>query len=217
MDVRKNLLLFPLAVAGLQLELMSPQPRLLAVALALSGRTTSWRTDEAISVATLLGVGLDEVLTADDDGEQRWLALLPALQNLLSPSVIFMRGPKLTSPGFRWAPSTFLDLDRETELAFLTRRETQDELPWQISNRGAFVTFPGLLFGVIPKPLTSTFCFESKATAKRFWATTGLRPDGRANWDIANIPTARAMDLSCSGFLTRTLKTPGRSCSLTAQ
>jgi hypothetical protein len=185
-DVKKTQLLLSLTIVNLQLELLSAPRRLFAVALALAMRRTSKPTDEAISVATLLDRGIDEVLSVH--GKQRWLALLPALRDLMSPAVIFMRGPKMSSPGYRWAPSTFLDLDQENELAYLTRREGSDDSPLSISDSGLKVSFPGLLFGPIPKPLTPVFCFESKATNERFWATTGIRPDGTASWDIEHPP-----------------------------
>jgi hypothetical protein len=62
--------------------------------------------------------------------------LLPALTGLLSLAVIFVRDPKMSSPGYHWASSTFLDLDRETELGFLAHKGNSDDLPSQISDRG---------------------------------------------------------------------------------
>jgi hypothetical protein len=120
--------------------------------------TSSKREDEAIYLATLLDRGLDEVLTFH--GKERWPVLMPALTEILSPSVIFMHGPKMTIPGYRWASSSFLDLDRENELGLLTYKENLDASPLQLTDRGVLVDFPGLVFKTIPRPLLLRFLFQ---------------------------------------------------------
>jgi hypothetical protein len=134
-------------------------------------RTTSRRTDEAISFATLLERGLDEVLKVHE--KERWLALMPALAELPSPSVIFMHGPKMGIPGYRWAPSTFLNLDRGNELELLTSRENSDGSHLQFTDRGVLVDFPGLVFKAIPRPLLPIFCVSSQWTLQ---SDTGQQP-----------------------------------------
>jgi hypothetical protein len=185
--VKKNLLLFPLTIACLQYQKLSAPRQLYAIAIALAMRKTSKPTDEAISVATLLGQGLDEVLRVH--GKERWPAHLPTLKDPMSPTVIFMRGPKMTSVRYCWAPSTFLDLDDETKLSYLARREGAKDPPLNITDTGLTVSFPGFLFGATTKPLTPIFCFESKATGERFWATTGTRPTGTASWNVEDPPS----------------------------
>lgn len=177
----KNLLQFSLTVFGLQQGSLSASRRLFAIALSLATRTTSKQQDEALCIATLLGRGIDEVLNAEDD--RRWLALLSVLKDLISPTVIFMRGPKMGTKGYRWAPSTFLDLEKEGELANMIRGDDSTSPPVDFSDRGILVRFPGMLLKTIPKPLTSVFCLESGETKQRFWSTTGILQDGTTSWD----------------------------------
>jgi hypothetical protein len=94
-DTVKNLLQFSLTVVGLQQESLSASRRLFAIVLSLATRTTSKQQDEALCITTLLGRGVDEVLSAEDD--RRWLALLSVLKEFMSPTVIFMRCPKMVT------------------------------------------------------------------------------------------------------------------------
>jgi hypothetical protein len=185
-DTLKNLLQFSLTVATLQLGLLSASRCLYAIVLSLATRTTSKQQDEALCITTLLGRGIDEVLNVEDD--RRWLALLSVLRDLMSPTVIFMRCPKMVIEGYRWAPSTFLDLEREGELAYLTRGDDSTSPRADFSDRGILVSFPGLLFKTIPKPLTSVFCFELEETKQRFWSTTGILHDGTTLWNNITPP-----------------------------
>jgi hypothetical protein len=182
----KNLLQFSLTVVGLKQESLSASRRLFAIVLSLATRTTSKQQDEALCITTLLGRGIDEVLSAEDD--RRWLALLSVLKEFMSPTVIFMRCPKMVTEGYRWAPSTFLDLEKESELANMIRRDDSTSPPVEFSDRGILVRFPGMLLKTIPKPLTSVFCLESYETKQRFWSTTGILQDGTTSWNNKEPP-----------------------------
>lgn len=75
-------------------------------------RSTTRRSDETICISTILGMSVMpflEVEAASDDElcDQRMIKLLSNL-SILPASLVFSRGPKLTVPGFRWAPKTLL-------------------------------------------------------------------------------------------------------------
>lgn len=114
---------------------------------------------------------------------------MPALAELISPSVIFMKCPKMSTAGFRWAPSTFLDLDRGIELSLLGFREHPEDSTLQLTDRGVLVDFPGFLFQSIPKPLLLIFCYESTKTTKRYWATPGMCPGSNSAYNFKNPPS----------------------------
>lgn len=75
-------------------------------------RSTTRRSDETICISTILGMGVMpflevEAASSDELCDQRMMKLLSNL-SILPSSLVFSRGPKLTVPGFRWAPKTFL-------------------------------------------------------------------------------------------------------------
>lgn len=78
------------------------------VAKSLRWRFTSNAEDEIPAIVSLLdvdGAAILDIPTAD----QRMAKLLLELQHL-SPNIIFLKGPKLPIPGFRWAPATLMSM-----------------------------------------------------------------------------------------------------------
>lgn len=88
---------------------MQPGEDFQQLLLNLRGRETTRASDEAICLATLLGQGLEEVLSVPDD--QKWIQFLRILSEhqFLCPDMIFLPGKKLTEPGFRWAFKSLLE------------------------------------------------------------------------------------------------------------
>ncbi|KAK1962844.1 hypothetical protein LY78DRAFT_660871, partial [Colletotrichum sublineola] len=75
-------------------------------------RSTSRPSDETVCIATLLGMDVMRLLeieteSMDQTCEKRMIRLLSDL-TYIPCSLIFSPGPKLSTPGFRWAPRTLL-------------------------------------------------------------------------------------------------------------
>lgn len=80
-----------------------PYTKLLALMRDLHSRRTTKAEDEPICIATLMNIDLaafKELPTMED--VYRSIRQLPR-------NLIFASGPRLQTPGFRWAPSTFLE------------------------------------------------------------------------------------------------------------
>ena len=82
-------------------ETQAPQVMLRAI----RDRTSSRAYDEAIVIATFLGLDVGQILAATP--EQKMAALLGAMSSIPT-NVLFALGPRLQQRGLHWAPSTFL-------------------------------------------------------------------------------------------------------------
>ncbi|KAK2010193.1 hypothetical protein LZ32DRAFT_693419 [Colletotrichum eremochloae] len=81
----------------------------------LTMRSTTRRSDETICISTLLGMDVLPLLNLEADSEedlceQRMIKLLVNL-SVIPASLAFSTGPKMRTPGFRWAPQTLLQSD----------------------------------------------------------------------------------------------------------
>ncbi|KAF2135516.1 uncharacterized protein K452DRAFT_239254 [Aplosporella prunicola CBS 121167] len=76
------------------------------VARALRWRTTSRPSDETLAIASLLGID-PLALLAEDKSERRFAKLLEAV-GAVPRNILFASGAKMTEPGLRWAPRTFM-------------------------------------------------------------------------------------------------------------
>jgi hypothetical protein len=74
---------------------------------ALEYRTTSKRTDEAVCLASILGLDVRPVLDAGDTAEAKMCALYKQISEYPA-EILFHRGERLVSDGYRWAPLSFL-------------------------------------------------------------------------------------------------------------
>lgn len=72
---------------------------------AIANRITSRTGDETICIATFLGINPQPLLMIPDVDRMKVLfTLLP----VIPATILFARAPRLSSEGFRWAPSTLL-------------------------------------------------------------------------------------------------------------
>lgn len=79
--------------------------KVLAVAAALQGRSTSVASDEPTCLSVLLDLDVAEILRTDPNSRmQKFWRMLPAIPEVIA----FSTFPSLDSDGLRWAPSTFL-------------------------------------------------------------------------------------------------------------
>jgi hypothetical protein len=85
--------------------------RLISLAFSLSGRSTSWATDEAICMVNLLGLDLAPILDiSTEDASCATLRMREMWKQWTAVplAIIFNRAPRLPYKGFRWAQSTFV-------------------------------------------------------------------------------------------------------------
>lgn len=78
---------------------------------AMRLRRTSWRGDEIICFAQMLGLPVKEILAVEGGHEQRMVACLSMLDHV-PLGLLFTYGPKLEISGYRWAPLSFLQEER---------------------------------------------------------------------------------------------------------
>ncbi|EMD40983.1 hypothetical protein CERSUDRAFT_80629 [Gelatoporia subvermispora B] len=81
--------------------------RLRAVTNALCGRLTSKLSDETLAISSLLGID-SYALASTDSMSERMKMLLLQHGEIPADMPFINRGSRLTEPGFRWAPATFL-------------------------------------------------------------------------------------------------------------
>lgn len=110
---------------------------------SVRNRSTSYSTDEPLCLATLAGLEMEDIarFTGEEDRMYNfWRILKP------NPSMMaFWTGPRLRTPGRRWAPATLrgnLDLKLDHRKALDEESTGQDLV---ITDRGMMLRAPGLL------------------------------------------------------------------------
>lgn len=80
----------------------------------LQRRSTSVASDEALCIATLMDLSMDELLKVEGTVEARMMKiwhLVAEKYNGIPASILFLDYPKLRRQGYHWAPSTLLHED----------------------------------------------------------------------------------------------------------
>ena len=105
----------------------------------LSFRSTSLVEDEAICLATLLGLDVDAILRAPREERMKkfW-----DLQPSYTSNLLAFSGPKLTQPGYRWAPSSFLNTTTQIADSLL---ECNDQIKVTKTNQGLLLNCSGII------------------------------------------------------------------------
>jgi hypothetical protein len=110
----------------------------------LAWRSTSIAEDEAVCLSIITGLDSSEIgqviafKSHEDRMTQFW-----RLTKILSSEILFWDGPRLSQPGMRWAPRTFLD---KGPTPFLQQRSQRYQSA-QLTGEGLHVRLPGLLLG----------------------------------------------------------------------
>ena len=103
---------YPLFKQYAVLEACATQPdlsdRLACIIMSVSTRSTSKYGDEAICLATLMGLDLKTIVDAPD--EERMCLLLKMLE-ALPTGIAFSEGPRMRRRGLGWAPTSLLESD----------------------------------------------------------------------------------------------------------
>ena len=82
---------------------------------ALPYRSTSKTIDETLCLAHILGIDASRLVVIDDDQlrMKEFLQILTEYHASFPMRFLFTKEPKLRLEGFRWAPASLMDLDRE--------------------------------------------------------------------------------------------------------
>jgi hypothetical protein len=110
---------------------------------SVRNRSTSYATDEALCLATLAGLRMEDIahFTGEEDRMYQFWQLLRPTPSMMA----FWTGPRLKTPGRRWAPATLrgnLDLRLDQRKA---AEEEQNEMENIFSEQGLLLHAPGLL------------------------------------------------------------------------
>lgn len=114
------------------------------VARSLEWRATNRPSDETLAIASLLG--LQPAVLVHLNAEERMMQLLRAIGKM-PRNVLFLSGFKLRSPGFRWAPTSFMDTHAGSSGGAMLSTRGSDA---RLTPRGLEATYYAFLF-----PLTT--------------------------------------------------------------
>src|SRR5436189_201171 len=92
----------------LQVHLLTPAMQQFVIWDSLTNRMTSRRGDESLCLAILLGLSVEELLSAKR--EDRICKYWSLHVHGVPDSVLFVLGEHLKAPGFGWAPANIMKL-----------------------------------------------------------------------------------------------------------
>jgi hypothetical protein len=138
--------------------------RLSTLARALQYRTTSRHEDEAICLTSVLGHEVSSI-TATSSAEER-MAIFYSFADHVPRNIIFRNMPRLETPGYRWAPKSFLQQS--------TRIATAGSFEAPRDENGVYLDLVALEFCSITPPTWPNWHFVlTEGAGKRHWS---LRP-----------------------------------------
>ncbi|KAL6884464.1 hypothetical protein GGI43DRAFT_322641 [Trichoderma evansii] len=121
------------------IPLSSLKEELSRMVATIQYRTTSNAADEALCIATLAGVGTEDIIQFSSAG-QRMKKLLIELRQM-SSSIVFMASPKLDEENFTWAPCSFLSIDVTAGMIMRVDKDLKNAA--FCDNEGLHATYPG--------------------------------------------------------------------------
>ncbi|KAI4113052.1 MAG: hypothetical protein LQ345_005895 [Seirophora villosa] len=124
-------------------------PDLATAVKALQGRSVTVPSDEPLLIAGLLQLDTSYLLDGPESSRmQRLWSLMPLAPKGIPMSIIFRHDSRLTQPGYRWAPQTFLELHDDFKVD--TNPTLSDDLPALLTPAGLDVCFAAI---PIEKPM----------------------------------------------------------------
>lgn len=111
------------------------------LATALKHRDLSQAEDEPLCIAAFLGLNFGEIAEKPTGRMEHLWSSIDRTRKMISRNIIFYVGPRLTTPGYRWAPRTMLHIN--------------DQSPFYLSSETprADVTRQGLLLSCAAVPI----------------------------------------------------------------
>ncbi|EMD41760.1 hypothetical protein CERSUDRAFT_110334 [Gelatoporia subvermispora B] len=153
------------------------------VARSLRWRTTSRLSDETLAISSLLDVDAYEL--AGLPANERMKALLLRVGKVAS-NIIFLSGPKIDSPGFQWAPATFMVRGARAELN--TTRKDAICTPAGLISKYAYIAFKQTTFEAKER-----WCLRENSAGPKFSVDDSEREDSSGS--------RIAKDYTCSALL----------------
>jgi len=136
--------------------------KMLPILEVVTHRKTSKLTDETICIATLLNFEEKSIRKILDfkSPEERMRAFLVILGEF-HQNIIFCEFPMLQTPGFRWAPRSFLNQTGSLwpkSANELSQDQPGDRFSVLASSGGLHVTFPGIKLGAVNRITEKLMC-----------------------------------------------------------
>ena len=133
-------------VAFLTGELAGQRRNLVTLAPLTQWRATSFRADEAVVLANVMGADPRPILAISaEDLDGRMTALIQSFDSF-PVDVLFAPPPHLSRHGWRWAPSSFLNCFRGTTFRGSMRNDANGQL-FCPSRPGLSCALPGVILG----------------------------------------------------------------------
>jgi hypothetical protein len=151
------------------------------LATALKHRDLSQAEDEPLCIAAFLGLNVGEIAEKPTERMERLWSSIDRTRKMISRNVIFHVGPRLTTPGYRWAPRTMLHINNQSPF-FLS-----SEIP------GAAVTKQGLRLSCVAVPVSAVTRVDkilTRSTLKRLDNGDFLRDEAN-HWYKATSTSAQ--------------------------
>ena len=112
-------------------------------------RSVTVSSDEPLLIANLLALDLNAILASKPaEGMQALWETIDSSPFGIHKELLFQMGPRMRKPGFRWAPSSLLSIDRHF---FFSRPDGQEDrgfLAAKKNARGLLVEFAGLRISI---------------------------------------------------------------------
>jgi hypothetical protein len=132
-----------------------PKPDLLyLLSRAMRYRSTSVPSDEALCMATLAGLNMDEIAAAPQNQQ---LSKFWSLVRQPPHWVPFWSGPRLPNEGFGWAPATFLGGHEFNFAVKVQEFESPERKLAELSNEGLLLESSGILLSEWEAPVENYF------------------------------------------------------------
>ena len=141
-------------------SLTHPRADLTRIMEALQHRSVSILSDEPVLIGNILGLDAAQILNGGDGAVaqrmHRLWRLMPSAVHGIPSDILFRVGPRLTEPGFRWAPATLL-INNDANIRMQSSEREEDQASLTPSD-GLFVHLHGfrLSLGLGVKGLPSS-------------------------------------------------------------
>lgn len=151
------------------------------LATALKHRDLSQAEDEPLCITAFLGLNVGEIAEKPTERMEHLWSSIDRTRKMISRNIIFHVGPRLTTPGYRWAPRTMLHIDNQSP--FFLSSETP----------GAAVIKQGLLLSCAAVPISAVTRVDKILTRSTHAAldSVDLLRDEANHWYMATSTTAQ--------------------------
>ena len=157
-----------------------------AIQNVLSGRDTSKLDDETLALGPLLDLSISKLL--DLTGEER-VAEFWSIVKVVNRVIVFLVGPRLAKPGFRWAPKSMMSSHGSLSMDELLREQGwHSAIVTDKGLRGTYFTYL-LRNGVGRSSITKPFALALDNNKTIFLHGKGAEEPIDFSWDAIIVST----------------------------